>query len=64
MSDNREQEELHKDVERVVEIACKHLGPNDQALLRWATGIKINEPDPRQMACWDDDHICIGEPPF
>ena len=35
----RENQEMRQDVERVVEIACKNLAPNDAALLRWACGI-------------------------
>ncbi len=52
-ADWQQQEELHRDVERVVELACRSLSPADQDLLRWATGIQKPEPNPAQMAVWD-----------
>lgn len=50
---DQEQQELRRDVERVVEIACARLSPQDANLLRWASGVQKPEQDPRQMACWD-----------
>ena len=48
-----QQQQLHEDVARVVELACRSLSPADQDLLRWATGIQKPEPNPAQMAVWD-----------
>ncbi len=47
----QENEEMHRDVERVVEIASKHLGPNDAALLRWACGVDSHKQRWAEMAC-------------
>lgn len=51
--DHRPQEELHEDVARVCELACRNLSPSDQDLLRWACGVTKHEVDSRQMAVWD-----------
>jgi hypothetical protein len=60
-TEQQQQEELQQDVERVVELACRHLSPDDQNLLRWATGTQQSEPDPRQMTVLNPDS---EEPPF
>lgn len=40
---HQEQQEIRKDVEQVVELACmgRQLTESQQALLRWATGTQI-----------------------
>jgi len=49
------QESLRADVQRVVDLACRHLTPTDEHLLRWFCGCESHEPDPRQMAVWSED---------
>ncbi len=54
-AEQQQHEEMRRDVERVCELACQHLGPSDQALLRWACGIPVQNPPKEQMAMWDPD---------
>jgi len=60
-SDWQQQEELHRDVERVVELACRSLSPTDQTLLRWATGIQpAQQEQPKDYPLFPED----GSDPF
>lgn len=52
----QQEEEQRYEVERVVELACKGLSPNDAATLRWASGIVPEETDKAQMPLgWGSD---------